>query len=239
MEKENLHGGHRDRLRARFSDNPESFSDHELLELLLCYSLPRINTNEAAHRLIDCFGSLSAVFGADVQTLNAVSGIGEKTACFIKCVGAIIEREKKEENVFPKAVTPSEYGEYFIKRFADTREEYFIFLFIDSKQKVFRELTITQKRADNVIVDLSQLSREIALSKPNAIVCAHNHPSDNPSPSADDVYTTKQIALIANLSRAAFFDHLIVSGSRYYSFFGSGELDKIKKECCVTRLIKY
>ena len=67
--KENLHAGHRERMIEKFLNNPQSFSDHELLEVLLFYAIPRRNTNDIAHRLLRTFGSIEKVFSADRQTL--------------------------------------------------------------------------------------------------------------------------------------------------------------------------
>ena len=73
---EALHSGHRARMREKLKDNG-SFPPHELLEMLLTYSLPRINTNELAHKLINRFGSIDAVLSADMDALEEVDGIGE------------------------------------------------------------------------------------------------------------------------------------------------------------------
>ena len=83
-DRENPHTGHRKRVRKRFTDEGlESFSDHEILELLLFYSVPRRDTNETAHRLISRFGSLSSVFDAGIGELTDVEGISLNTAVLI------------------------------------------------------------------------------------------------------------------------------------------------------------
>lgn len=80
-EKEALHSGHRQRMRQRFlSTGFDTFAEHEILEVLLYYAIPRIDTNEIAHRLLQHFGSLSAVFDADPQELIKVKGVSENTA---------------------------------------------------------------------------------------------------------------------------------------------------------------
>ena len=82
---DNIHSGHRRRLRETYTERGcESMHDHQLLELLLFYALPRRDTNEIAHRLLRHFGSLEAVFSADVEELQKVEGIGEKRFDAIK-----------------------------------------------------------------------------------------------------------------------------------------------------------
>ncbi len=82
-----MHEGHRARMRDKYlKSGISSLSEHEIAELLLFYSMPRVNTNEAAHRLIDTFGSLSNALDADAKDLINVKGIGEQTAVFLKLV---------------------------------------------------------------------------------------------------------------------------------------------------------
>ena len=77
-----LHGGHRSRLYEKFiSFGPDVFTDHELLEILLFFSIPRANTNDTAHKLIDKFGSLNGVFTAELDQLLTVEGIGKHSLC--------------------------------------------------------------------------------------------------------------------------------------------------------------
>jgi len=68
-------------MRQRFLENGLSgFADHEILEVLLYYTIPRANTNPISHALLNHFGSLSAVFAAKPEALMQVEGIGEKQA---------------------------------------------------------------------------------------------------------------------------------------------------------------
>ena len=88
-----VHDGHRERLRARFAEHGlESFNELNALELLLCYAIPRRDTNELAHRLLDAFGSLSGVFQASMQELTSIPGIGENAAALILMVPQIVEK---------------------------------------------------------------------------------------------------------------------------------------------------
>ena len=71
-----MHEGHRERLISKLIANTDSLSSHEVLEILLFYSIPRKNTNGLAHKLLDTFGDLSGVFSANYDALIAVEGIG-------------------------------------------------------------------------------------------------------------------------------------------------------------------
>ena len=99
-----LHKNHRMRVKERFlREGLSSFADHEVLELLLFYSIPQGDVNPLAHRLIDKFKTPSAVFNASLEELCEVDGIGEHTAILIKMIpqisgyhNSLFVREKKQ-----------------------------------------------------------------------------------------------------------------------------------------------
>ena len=81
------HNGHRERLKEKFiKTNGRNLEDHELLELLLFYSKPRVNTNDTAHDLISEFGTLNGVFDANISELGRIKGVGDNSALLIKVV---------------------------------------------------------------------------------------------------------------------------------------------------------
>ncbi|MBO2528099.1 MAG: hypothetical protein CW335_08050, partial [Clostridiales bacterium] len=70
-----VHDGHRSRKKEQFRNHGlDAFADHEVLELLLYYAVPRRDTNPIAHRLMERFGSLDAVFSAPIEELEKVEG---------------------------------------------------------------------------------------------------------------------------------------------------------------------
>lgn len=82
--KENLHAGHRQRMRERFLQSGfDGWQPHEVLEILLYEVLPRVNTNLHGHRLVKRFGLLKNVFEADPEELQQVEGIGPASAAFL------------------------------------------------------------------------------------------------------------------------------------------------------------
>lgn len=88
-----VHDGHRDRLRARFLEyGLDNFNDLNALELLLFYAIPRRDTNEIAHALLECFGSLEGVFYASERELLQVPGIGTNAAALIRLVPQLMKK---------------------------------------------------------------------------------------------------------------------------------------------------
>ena len=83
--------GHRDRVRERFLNTGlEGFADHEILELLLFYTIPRQDTKQIAHELIDRFDSVAGVFDADIEELCKTKGITQNSAVLFKLIPQLI-----------------------------------------------------------------------------------------------------------------------------------------------------
>ena len=91
-ENKSVHDGHRDRVRERFlNDGLDGFRDHQVMELLLFYGIPRKDTNEIAHKLMERFGSFSGVFDASFESLIEC-GLSRSCASFIKLIPAVCSR---------------------------------------------------------------------------------------------------------------------------------------------------
>ena len=136
----NIHEGHRQRLKERFlKDGLSGFEDHNILELLLFYSVPRADTNEIGHRLLKKFGSLSQVFDASVEELCQVKGIGIHSATLIKLIpqlcGAYSTDKTKNITILNST---KDLGEYFIPRFMDKMDEEIHMVLLDNKNKIVK-----------------------------------------------------------------------------------------------------
>ena len=98
MSKEkNLHAGHRARAVELLLNNADALTDHQILEVLLFYVIPRQDTNPLAHKLIKIFGDLEGVFNASLTQLSAVEGVGEKVSAFILAMGEVLKRSAKKQ----------------------------------------------------------------------------------------------------------------------------------------------
>ena len=119
--EKNPHSGHRDRMRQRFiRDGLDSFQDHEALELLLFYAIPRRDVNELAHRLLLRFGSLSGVFDASMDQLTTVEGLGPQAAALIKLVPQLnrkyqLSRLKGEKLILDNYIKAGQFSSPILK----------------------------------------------------------------------------------------------------------------------------
>ncbi len=228
--KENVHKGHRERTIKKFLESADSFSEHEVLEVLLFFAMPRIDTNPLAHKLIQMFGSLSGVFNATASQLMAVDGVGEKIATQILLVSQIVKRitagtKEKERYLinFAKA------KEYLIELFKGLHHEKFVVLLLNKKYKLIATVGFTDDAVHTVKAEVPDLVKAINIHKPSYAIIAHNHPSGNVVPSRQDDFTTKKLNVIFELHDVNLFDHIIVWNDKAYSYNQEQRIDEIKK----------
>ncbi len=227
---EDLHAGHRERIYNKFVNNADAFADHELLELMLFYFIPRKNTNDIAHRLLRAFGTIDKVFSATTAELMAVDGVGEKTACAIALNGRFLKVLKEKENKKPIMYSAGSVKAVLFKEFNNEPFETFKLYLLNRRYKLITVIEFCDKERDKVSADIPEIANAFALHKPSFAIIAHNHPSGNSEPSQMDDITTKKINLLCSAHGVRLADHFIVStDEEIYSYNSSGRLDKIRK----------
>ena len=226
----NVHDGHRKRLREKFIAGKESFKEHELLEMLLGYAIPRKNTNPLAHALLDKFGSLQNVLKADVNLLTTVEGIGESAALFLTLVGYANTFSLKQEKTKKQLSNIEQTKEVLIELFKDLDHEVFYVLYLNDKNKVISMTKLDDNSKNSVNIDFKEITKGILINKPSSIIIAHNHFAKYPAPSKEDDRVTKKLCELLQFYQVNFYDHLIISGNEVYSYFYDNRLQKIKND---------
>ena len=208
-----IHDGHRERLRKKFKEG--NIEDHELLELLLFSSIPRRNTNEIAHRLIDKFGSVNGVFNASERALCSVEGVGENSAMLIKTVSKCIERYLMKPNVPNERLdTISKLEKYLSNLFyCATNEKVYALLFNNSKG-IIRCQMVGEGNACFSEVEAYKILNLAIEYGAASVAIAHNHPNGIATPSEADVKITNGIKNALEQMKIGFLDHFIVVGDR-------------------------
>lgn len=219
-----VHDGHRQRMRERFSEvGLEGFNDHNALEMLLFYALPRKDTNELAHKLLLHFGSLPAVLEADYKALSEVDGIGENAAVLLKLIPAISRRYMEQISIPKKSVeSADEIGKFFLSKFMYEPDEIAYALLLDNASRVIACKQVSKGIVNATEVGVKTLVEMAVKHKAVSVIIAHNHPSGLPYPSFEDEDCTETIKNALKLVSVELLDHLIVGGGMYYSMKKSG-----------------
>ena len=214
-----VHDGHRERMKRRFVQaGLDGFNDHNLLEMLLFYAVPRKNTNLLAHKLIEHFGSLTAVFEADFEELKRVEGIGDNAATLIKLAPQLGKRYLEEKSA-PKNVISgvNAAGEYFVAKFMFEVNEAAYALLLDSANGIIACKQISRGVVNATEVGVRMLVETAIKNNAASVIISHNHPAGPPLPSKEDEYCTELIRKALELVDIKLLDHIIVSGKEFQS----------------------
>ena len=225
-----VHDGHRERLRARFAEHGlESFNELNALELLLCYAIPRRDTNEIAHRLLDAFGSLSGVFQASMQELTSVPGIGENAATLILMVPQIVKKAHVSKAKETKIIRNStDAGNYLLPYFLDEPDEIVMMLCLDNKRAVICCREMGRGVVNCVDANIRRMVETALKVKTTTVIVAHNHPNGVALPSREDDNFTRTLYRSFGLLGITLEDHIIVANDEFVSLADSGVMHLFK-----------
>ncbi len=206
------HTGHRDRLRERFlGTDGEHFSDYELLELLLFFSIERIDVKPLAKALLAEFGSLGAVLAAEPARLRRFERVNERTCALFKALREAGRRLLRDD-LAPRPVISSwtQLLDYCRASLAEEPTERFRVLFLDRKNKLIRDELQQRGTVDHAPVYPREVVRRALELGATALILVHNHPSGDPSPSRADIEITREVAAAARALGITVHDHVVV-----------------------------
>ena len=233
-----MHEGHRQRMLERLFTSSESLQEHELLEVLLFYSIPRRNTNDLAHEIIDRFGSLEDVFRATPKQLKQVKGVGDRTAALIHTVGLFIARLKNEKAPELYLFNVNNFSSFLLTRYENLRDEVLELFCIDANDRVKFIKDFTSYSNARVKLPAEEVTSILASHRPFGLVLAHNHPNSSCLPSQEDDMFTAQMQVLCSINGTKIYDHIIVSGTDYYSYKLHGRMDDINKNFSIDSVIR-
>ncbi|MGM9681085.1 MAG: RadC family protein [Eubacteriales bacterium] len=215
----NVHEHHRERMLEKFrTTSPTLFHDHEILEMILFFSRPRINTNDIAHRLIEKFGSFKNVFEADLQELTKVEGIGICSAtqlkliheCALRCAEGKKKHSKRIDSV-------ADAGEYFVEKLGIQKRECVMVLLMDNNDAFLDARILFEGVVNYTPLNFRKIFEYVSSYNAAAIYIAHNHPNGKLIPSKDDIQCTKDLKSLCFSLDVDFKDHILVAGKEWLS----------------------
>jgi DNA repair protein RadC len=216
--------GHRKRLKQKFlTAGMEAFLDHEVLEFLLIYAIPRQDVKPLAKSLLRGFGSLKGIMDAEISELQQTPGIGEHTAVFFKLIkelAALYLKQKAKEK--PQIACTSELFDFCRTAMGGKKDEEFCVIYLDAQNQIIEFETVQKGVANQAVVYPRQVLERALRRKASAIILAHNHPSGHVRPSDADIRLTKTIQETARALDILVHDHIIIGENRFFSFREEG-----------------
>ena len=215
--KSNPHKEHRKRIRNRYlKARGEGFAEHELLELLLFYSIPRSNTNGIAHALIERFGSINGVAEASMEELKLVDGIGDNSAVLINLIMTSAKKYAERENKENKRIECVEdivsYG--YNHTFGAVKELVYG-LYMDDNMNVIGMNLISAGTINESRPMIRTIIEQCVLRRATAMALIHNHPNGGVEPSKKDVDFTIMLQRELDIIGVTLVEHIVVDGHAY------------------------
>lgn len=218
-----MHEGHRARIRAAYRvSGLDGLPDHNVLELLLTYAIPRRDVNETAHLLMTRFGSLDGVLAASVSDLMTVAGVGEQAAVFLHLIHDVNKRitlqSMSDKGGKVSLMTPQQACQYALTLAQVDRYETLRLICLDSYMRVLHADVLAVGNLSCVALEPRHVV-EIALQqKARFLILTHNHPSGVILPSEDDKRAAELIADVCTKLGIDVRDQLILGKSAAYSY---------------------
>ncbi len=223
MNKSNLHSGHRERLRKKFIDfGSDVMLEHEIIELLLFYIIPRMNTNETAHYLIKEFKNSGGILNAPVDELTKIKGIGQSSAEFLKFFADVCSEYNTLNTLSENTDGDNNLIEYFHDYFLETNSDICLLLGINNRFQIKSQISFT---AESIIHNNNEIKRIVEFLLRNnctETIMGINHPERNAVPNSTDFAVVKILTEKLSVLNIVLTDCIICSNQETFSLKQNG-----------------
>jgi DNA repair protein RadC len=215
-----------DRPREKLARNGvSSLGDNELIALVIGNGSRRGNALMVANSLLAAHGGLHGLKRSTCDDLRGIVGIGRARAAQIV---AALELGRRAMTIGPSARAqirrPSDAAAYLLPQFGSRNVEQFGVVLLDGRHRVIKTTVLAIGTLNSTVVQPREIFREAAVGGAGAIVVFHNHPSGDPTPSAEDGELTRRLVAAGVLMGIDVVDHLILGDTRYCSFKEMGRI---------------
>lgn len=216
-----------ERPRERLLKNGvDHLSNEDLLAILIKTGTYQKSVKDISLELLKIYGNFENLKNMTIESLKKIKGIGEVKA--IELIAALefgkrifLEKDTHTKKRLASAKDIWKYTKYL---FYNKKQEYFYALYFNNKQELIEAKKLFIGTINRSVVHPREVFKEAYLLSASSIVCMHNHPSGDTSPSREDIKFTKSLYEIGNIQGIPVVDHIIVSDNSYYSFYENGNI---------------
>lgn len=195
-----------------------SLSNAELLAILLRTGTASQSAVHIAERVLSQTGGLKGLTDSTIETLVQIKGVGPAKAIQVLAgveLGRRISRLMPDERLAIRS--PQDAAEFMMDELQHLTQEHFVCLFLNTKNEVIGKETIFVGSLNASIVHPREIFRKAIQRASAAIICLHNHPSGDPTPSAEDRHVTRRLREAGRIVGIEVLDHIIIGEQRFYS----------------------
>jgi DNA repair protein RadC len=205
---------------------PGALTTAELLAVLIGTGKGGWSVLQTAGRLLEVSeGSLRRLAQRPRAELLRIEGVGPvKAARVLAALELGVRTTREERPPVHRIREPEDVVRLFGGRLRDLQVEEFHLVALDSQSQVLREVLVTRGLLNSSLVHPREVFRAAIAEAAAGIIVVHNHPSGDPTPSAEDRAVTQQLAAAGRLLDLPLYDHVIIAGHRFVSFATAGLL---------------
>lgn len=213
------HSGHRQRMKKAFlSRGANNFSETDILEMLLYYILPRMDTRPKAMELLEKFGSIQEILSANPKEIYKISGLKESAEVFFALLRQVVYR--CDNGDCAEAIKDSKWlREYLTVLYKGVPYETVYALHFASDGSFLEKQFVFQGDLNSVKFSMRAITESVLKSGCRYVILAHNHPSDNIVPSYEDILATNRIARHLAATEVTLLEHFIVGENKCVGMF--------------------
>lgn len=204
----------------------ENLSLEELLSIIIRTGTKNMSVKEVSLLLLEKVGDIKKLKDIGINSLMEIKGIGKAKAIEIKAVLELgrriyMEKESLEGIKLNRAIV---VYDYFNSYFIDKKQEYFYCIYVDTKMKFIAKKCLFIGTINNSVIHPREIFKEAYLVSANGIICIHNHPLGDATPSKEDILVTKKLQELGIIHGIKIVDHIIIGNNNYYSFLDDKKL---------------
>src|SRR5690625_1070645 len=213
-----------DRPRERLLNyGAHHLSNQELLAILIGSGTREESVMDLSNRILMHFEGVNLLSDATIEELTAIKGIGPAKGVSILAaieIGKRINRYRPQERYVVRS--PKDGADYVMEEMRGLHQEHFVVLFLNTKNQIIHRQTIFIGSLNASIVHPREVYREAVKRSAASIICAHNHPSGDPSPSQEDIHVTRRLVESGKMIGIEVLDHLVIGDRKYVSLKEKG-----------------
>lgn len=216
-----------ERPRERFIKyGRDNISNEELIEIILKSGTRKYGLKEISHNILSSVNNINELKNMEVNTLSKISGVGNIKAIELMAAIELGRRVYLEDNYkeLVYLTNPESIINYFHNLFYGIKQELFYVIYLDNQKKYIDKKLLFKGTVNYSLVHPREIFKWAYLMSASYIICIHNHPSGNSSPSGNDIELTKRIKDIGILHGINLIDHIIIGKGNYYSFYQDNNL---------------
>lgn len=198
-----------------------SLSNTELLSIVLKTGTKGESVTDLSNRILSKVSSVTELKNINKEMLTSIRGIGITKAIEIL---ATIELGKRifvnnktlEKEIYNNSKVIYESNKHL---FLNKQQEFFYCVYLNTKNEVIERKLLYMGTLNKSYVHPREIFKEAYLLSASSVICMHNHPSGDPTPSTDDIILTNSLIEIGKLQQIPVIDHIIFGNEKYYSFY--------------------